>query len=196
MTADTLALVLSAVGLFVTVALAVFGYFATYYYNLRLTRKQQELDLVNRRMNEFYGPLYVTSQTGRMAIAAILRRLGRGEGKLFFNDPTHPPTDDELREWRLWVQTVFMPLNLYLENLILEKAYLIREQEMPKCLLDFVTHVSSYKPLLEKWAAGDLTSHVPLIFFPEELDKYADSSYADMKAEQLRLIGALHKSEN
>ena len=145
-------------------------------------------------MNEFYGPLYIWSQTGKMAIAALLQRLGRE--KHSFTDATLPPMNEELQEWRLWVQSVFMPLNLYLEQLILEKAYLIREQEMPKCLLDFVTHVSSYKPLLEKWASGDFTSHVSLILFPTELDSYAADSYADLKAEQLRLIGTIQKSKN
>ena len=189
-----MALVLSAVGLFLTVVLAVSGYFATYYYSLRLTRKQHELDLVNRRMNEFYGPLYVSTQMGIIAIAALLRQFGREE--TLFYDRNRPPTDAELAEWRLWVEHVFMPINDFREKLILEKAYLIREQEMPACLLDFITHVSSYKPLLLKWHKGNFASHSPLIDFPVDLDKYAVDSYAELKSEQLRLIGALQKSKS
>ncbi|MFN8468283.1 MAG: hypothetical protein U0X20_22175 [Caldilineaceae bacterium] len=191
MSTEMMALVLSAVGLLVTVVLGVFGYFATYYYNLQLTRKQQELDLVNRRINEFYGPLYVSTEMGRIAYEALLRQFGRQE--TIFYDPDQPPTDWELTEWRLWVERVFTPLNDFRERLILEKAYLIREQEMPACLMDFVTHVSSYKPLLKKWSDGNYISHTPALDFPPELDIYATESYADLKAEQLRLIGALQK---
>jgi hypothetical protein len=37
--------------------------------------------------------------------------------------------------------TIFMPLNDIREKIIIEKAYLIVEEQMPRCLLDFVTHV-------------------------------------------------------
>lgn len=38
-----------------------------------------------------------------------------------------------------------MPLNLKLESLIIENAHLIREEKMPQCLIEFVTHVLVYK---------------------------------------------------
>ena len=179
------------IGLVVTVILALVGYFATYYYNLRLTKKQQELDLTNRRMNEFYGPLYISSETGRMSYEAILRKFGRKDS--VFGEEGRPPTEAELVEWRLWVKHVFMPINEYNERLILEKAHLIREQVMPQCLLDFVTHVSSYKPLLQHWENGDFSNHAPIIDFPIAFDEYAATSYAELKAEQLRLIGTLQR---
>ena len=37
--------------------------------------------------------------------------------------------------------TIFMPLNDVREKVIIEKAHLIVEEQMPQCLLDFVTHV-------------------------------------------------------
>lgn len=192
MSTEMMALVLSALGLLVTVVLAVVGYFATYYYNLQLTKKQHQLELVNRRISDFYGPLYVSSEMSMTAFNAVLQQFGR-ERTLFY-DADRPPTTEELAEWRLWVEQVFSPINEFREKLILEKAYLIREKEMPTCLLDFVTHVSSYKPLLKKWADEDFVCHSPLIDFPEELDKYAAESYEELKAEQLRLIGALQKN--
>lgn len=88
-----------------------------------------------------------------------------------------------------------MPLNESLEKLILENAYLIREEEMPDCLLKFVTHVSAYKANLGKWDMGDLSEHFTALDFPVEIDIYATEAYRELKAEQLRLIGKL-KSKN
>ena len=62
-----------------------------------------------------------------------------------------------MKEWVLWMTTIFMPLNDVREKIIIEKAYLIVEQQMPPCLLDFVTHVVGYKAVLAKWADGDFS---------------------------------------
>lgn len=174
------------VSLVITVILALTGYFATYANNLRLARRKERLDLINKRIDEFYGPLYVASQAGYIAWRALLDKYKR-EG-LFF-DEGQPPSEERFREWRVWVENVFMPLNEFREKLILENAYLIREQDMPACLLAFVTHVSSYKAMLAKWEMGDLSEFVPLVEFPSALTEYAAKSYQELKTEQLALIG-------
>ena len=43
---------------------------------------------------------------------------------------------------------IFMPLNDIREKIIIENAHLIVEEQMPQCLLEFVTHVVGYKALL------------------------------------------------
>ena len=45
------------------------------------------------------------------------------------------------------MRTVFTPLNDISENVIVQKAHLILEEEIPECLLQFVTHVVGYKEL-------------------------------------------------
>ena len=45
-----------------TVILAFVSYLATYLSAQVLARRKDKLELVNRRLNEFYGPLYVASQ--------------------------------------------------------------------------------------------------------------------------------------
>jgi len=96
-----------------------------------------------------------------------------------------------MQQWRIWVENVFMPLNLQVEKIILENAYLIRERAVPECLLKFVTHVSAYKAVLKSWEKGDLSEWTSTIPFPKELQTYAADSYAELKQEQLRLIGKL-----
>lgn len=171
--------------LVITVTLAFAGYFATYLNNLRLSKRAEQLDLINKRIKEFYGPLYVASEAGRIAYETLLAKLGK---EAVF-DPDFPPTEEELKEWRIWSKKVFFPINEFQEKLILEKAYLIREEEVPECLLHFVAHVSAYKAILEKWESGDFSENAPALDFPVELAEYAANSYRELKAEQLKLIG-------
>jgi hypothetical protein len=84
--------------------------------------------------------------------------------------------------------TIFMPLNDIREKIIIEKAYLIVEEQMPQCLLDFVTHVVGYKAVVAKWAEGDYSERRSTIGWPPEFDSYVELSYAALKARQTELL--------
>jgi hypothetical protein len=81
-----------------------------------------------------------------------------------------------------------MPLNDVREKVIIEKAHLIVEEQMPQCLLDFVTHVVGYKAVLSKWAEGDYSERRSTIGWPPEFDVYVRHSYQALKREQTRLL--------
>ena len=163
-----------------TILLALVGYLATFMSAQVLARRKDKLDLVNRRLNEFYGPLYVASQAGNIAYRSLLNRMGKAQ--------SFPILDSEMKEWMLWMTTIFMPLNDVREKIIIEKAYLIIEEQMPHCLLDFVTHVVGYKAVLAKWAKDDFSERRSTIGWPPEFDIYVERSYAALKAQQTRLL--------
>jgi hypothetical protein len=163
-----------------TVILAVFGYMATFMSAQFLTLRKDKLDLINRRLNEFYGPLYVASQVGNIAYHSLLQKQGKTQ--------SFPILDSEMKEWMLWMTTIFMPLNDIREKIIIEKAYLVIEEEMPLCLLDFVTHVVGYKAVLAKWAEGDYSERRSTIGWPPQFDAYVERSYAALKARQTSLM--------
>jgi hypothetical protein len=163
-----------------TVLLAFIGYLATFLSARMLARRKDKLELVNRRLNEFYGPLYVASQAGNIAYRSLLTKQGKTQ--------SFPILDSEMKEWVLWMTTIFMPLNDIREKIIIEKAYLIVEEQMPRCLLDFVTHVVGYKAVLAKWAADDYSERRSTIGWPPEFDIYVERSYAALKAEQTYLL--------
>src|SRR5258708_26664818 len=106
-----------------TIGLALFGYFVTYLYNLRLARRKERLELIERRLNEFYGPLFVASVAADLGYKTLLSRLHR---RTVF-DPNDPPTKEQLQEWRSWIKLVLVPLDDIREQLILHNAHLIRE---------------------------------------------------------------------
>ena len=163
-----------------SILLAFVGYLATFLSARMLARRMDKLELVNRRLDEFYGPLYVASQAGNIAYRSLLKKQGKSQ--------SFPILDSEMKEWMLWMTTIFMPLNDVREKIIIEKAYLIVEEQMPHCLLDFVTHVVGYKAVLAKWAEGDYSERRSTIGWPPEFDSYVERSYAALKAEQTRLL--------
>ena len=166
--------------LFLTITIAFAGYLITILGARMLARRRDKLKLVNKRLNEFYGPLYVASEAGNIAYRSLLKRQGK--------TVSEPIRDTELKEWMLWMNTIFMPLNDIREKIIIEKAYLIIEEQMPQCLLDFVTHVVGYKAVMARWAEGDFTERRSTIGWPPEFDIYVKRSYAALKAEQTRLL--------
>jgi len=163
-----------------TIVLAFAGYLVTYLINRMMQRRTDHLRLVDQRLNQFYGPLYVATVAGNTAYYSLLSKQGKTQ--------CHPIRDEDLKEWILWMTTIFMPLNDVREKIIIEKAYLVIEEQMPQCLLDFVTHVVGYKAVLAKWAENDFTERRSTIGWPPEFDIYVKRSYAGLKAEQTRLL--------
>ncbi len=163
-----------------TVVLAFAGYLMTFMFTRMMARRADRLKLVNERLNEFYGPLYIASQAGNIAYRSLLRKQGKAQ--------SFPILDSELKEWVLWMTTIFTPLNDIREKIIIEKAHLIVEEQVPHCLLDFVTHVVGYKAVLAKWAEGDYSERRSTIGWPPEFDQYVERSYYALKAEQTRLL--------
>jgi hypothetical protein len=164
----------------VTVILAFAGYLGTIISTRMRDHRRDKLRLVNKRLNEFYGPLYVASQAGNIAYRSLLKKQGKSQ--------SFPILDDEMKEWVLWMTTIFMPLNDVREKIIIEKAYLIIEEQMPRCLLDFVTHVVGYKAVLAKWADGDYSERRSTIGWPPEFDGYVERSYQALKTRQTHLL--------
>ncbi len=163
-----------------TIIIAFAGYLITIIGARMLNQHRDKLELVNKRLNEFYGPLYVASEAGNIAYRSLLKRQGKAVSE--------PILDSELKEWVLWTNTIFMPLNDIREKIIIEKAYLVVEEQMPQCLLDFVTHVVGYKAVMAKWAEGDFTERRSTIGWPPEFDIYVKKSFAALKAEQTSLL--------
>ena len=163
-----------------TIILAFAGYLITFLTSRVSGRRAARLRLVDQRLNDFYGPLYVATVAGNIAYKSLLQKQGKTQ--------CHPIRDEDLKEWALWMTTIFMPLNDVREKIIIENAHLIIEEQMPQCLLDFVTHVVGYKALLAQWAEGDYSERRSMIGWPPEFDIYVERSYKALKAEQTHLL--------
>jgi len=179
---------IQTITLIVTVILAFLGYLFTHSSELSRSRRTEQLNLINMQINNFYGPLYIVLQDSYASFAALLQK--HNKTTVFFEKGKRP-TEQEMKEWKIWMENIFMPLNLQIEKLILENAYLIREEKIPDCLIQFLAHVSTYKSVLKKWESGDFSEIVSINSFPIELSEYAANSYKELKKEQLQLIGKM-----
>ncbi|MGW3174022.1 hypothetical protein [Streptomyces sp. NPDC001153] len=175
----------------VTIALAFVGYLATYLNNLRLSQRQERLSRVNRQLSEFYGPMLALTETGTQIFNAFMERAAtRPDGRSPFAAGGEPPTSEELTEWRLWVSTVFLPSIQAMRDIVVTKADLLAERQVPPVLLELSAHVSGYEITAAKWANGDYTQHLSVTPFPgEELTRYVRTSFTRLKEEQASLLG-------
>jgi hypothetical protein len=172
----------------VTILVALTGYLITYRNNVRLSQRTEQLSRINKQLSEFYGPLYSMVDTGNQAWAAF-RSKYRPAGP-YFGGNKPPPTDEELAAWRLWITTVFMPLNRRGYELVISKSDLLIEKDMPDCLKKLCAHVASYQTVLRKWENNDYSEHIAVIPYPREaLITYSQQSFNDLKEKQARLIG-------
>jgi len=191
---------IETISLIATILLAFTGYLITYLQNLHLTRRKERLELINKRLDEFYGPLYISTQVSKRTFAAYRHELIERKRKETEDNSDIEPSLSELwltPEWRTWSSEIISPILIKTENVILNKAYLIREKDMPECLLNFVAHRASVKRAQKKWGEEDFSmGSYPLIHFPQEINEYATNSYQELKAEQLKLINELKLEAN
>lgn len=163
----------------VSVTLALIGYIFTYFNNLRLARRKDKLDRIDRQLRDFYGPLFALDQASNIMFVAFTKQW----------KPSRPRTEEDNTRFRLWVAEVFMPLNLQIVKIITEHADLLEEEKMPDILLALCAHVYGYKLIMKSWELGDYTQLSPGIAFPSKLREYAVEHYQYLKMEQTKLLG-------
>jgi hypothetical protein len=172
---------------------AVIGYFIKYRTDLRLAQRNDRLEQINRQLSDFYGPLLALTRASDESWQAFRARHRPGGGSFWKDDP--PPTVDDAIAWRLWMITVFIPVQRRMMDLVLAHADLVEEPEMPPCLLSLCAHVAGYQAILKLWENGDISTaredNVSVVNFPsQDLADYAAAAFSRLKAEQATLLGA------
>ncbi|WP_432187120.1 hypothetical protein [Streptomyces sp. Tue6028] len=172
-----------------TVGLAFISYLATYLNGLRLAQREARLTRVNVQLSDFYGPLFALMEANSRVYDTFSEMYARPDGR----DPFHhdiPPTEQELARWRTWASTVFIPNIQAMRDVVVTKADLLIEEEMPSALLQLCAHVAGYEITAAQWAKGNYEEHLSLIPFPgRELRDYTRDRFSHLKSEQARLLG-------
>jgi hypothetical protein len=177
------------------IGLALIGYLATYFNGVRLAQRQDRLTRVNLQLSDFYGPLFALMEANGRAFTSFIERSARPDGKIPF-DPGVDPTDDEAMEWRIWATTVFIPQIQAMRDIVVTKADLLIEQEMPSVLLDLCAHVSGYEVTAARWAQGRYDEHLSVISYPAvELGDYIRTRFAQLKHRQAMLLGRIRERD-
>jgi hypothetical protein len=174
----------------ITLVVAVTGYAATYFNNLRIDQRNARLIRVNRQLNELYGPLLAIRRATQETWYRFVEKhelVYQDKDKFFFNGS--PATERELETWRTWVETVFMPGNRRTYELILSKGDLLIDDDMPIVMMDFCAHVLGYEVVIAQWRVGNFSEHTSIVHYPPKFDNYVQRSFRLLKQEQARLLG-------
>jgi hypothetical protein len=176
----------TAISITVSVALAVAGYLAKYWNDVRIDQRRARLDRVGRQLSELYGPLLALSYAGRIGWEAACTDI-RPTGPDFVEQAF---SDDEATTFRLWMTTVLQPINRQIVDVIQHKSDLLIEEDMPEVLLQVCANVLAFEAVLKRWEHGDFTRTWSFMRFPgDELQAYTETSFEDLKAEQVDLLG-------
>ncbi|GGV68461.1 hypothetical protein GCM10010277_77810 [Streptomyces longisporoflavus] len=173
----------------VTIGLAFIGYIATYLNGLRLTQRQARLARLNLQLSEFYGPLLSLVEANTLTYQSFIEKYSGPDEKNPFHREV-PPSEQELAEWRTWSITVFIPNVQAMRDVVITKADLLIEDEMPSAMLQLCAHVSNYEILAARWAEGNYEEHLPAIRYPAwDLKEYARDRFILLKKRQANLLG-------
>jgi hypothetical protein len=172
-----------------SVVVAIVGYLMTYRNSVRLARRKDRLDRVSAQLSDFYGPLFAYAHAGERTFRSYFD-MHRPPGARSLTEP--PLTEDEQRVLRLWMKEVFIPMNENVVDIIVERAQLLNESEMPAVLVRACANAWSWKAIARMWEEGDYSRHLPAVAFPgDEFREYTSRVFAQLKQEQNALLGSL-----
>jgi hypothetical protein len=191
---------LTAGSLIISAVVALVGWILRNRAEAKETRARYTLARVNAQISELFGPLVGLSHAMRSSFNAFLTaNASLFTEEAYRNRKVFPTTDPVLvRQWRLWVRTVFHPLNLACEEILLTKSSLLVDEVFPDKFLGLLAHVSAYKPIVAGWdAQGDRpleprdftreanTSQVP---FPEGFQDLVFETFNELVKRQTALM--------
>jgi hypothetical protein len=166
------------------ICVAVLGALLSYRYANRLQRRKAHLERLNAQLQEFYGPLYAIFAANSIAYLEFVKTL-RKDATALFDEKVEPLNEDELRLWRLWVESAHEHRSSPAYEVIINKAHLLIGDEMPPCLLQFCAHKAGYDVVIERWKQGDYREHLSVVRHPgDPLLEYLRRSFVQLKRKQ------------
>jgi hypothetical protein len=171
-----------------TILVAIIGALLSYLNTQRLHRLEARLSRVNDQLSNLYGPMLATLEANRIAYRRFLDSYREGSPS-FFNPKLPPPDQQQLEAWRDWVTTVLQPGNRRVYEMIVGRAHLLIDDQIPSCLLKLCAHTSGYEVVLKRWEKGDFSRHLSVVAHPRtEIDDYAERCFAQLKETQAKLL--------
>jgi len=183
------------VGVLVAVIPLIVGYIVTFVDGAR----KDELTTVNRQIEKLYGPLYALTQANDVTWEHFSKVYWPNHSRYYF-DPKQPPTLEQVAQWRMWMKTVFQPLNLQITNIIVSNSQLIVGSAMPKPFQEVIAQTESYIAIIASWSDSDsknlesfrspAANTVTGINYPNDLSSCVKKTYVLLKERQQRLESA------
>jgi hypothetical protein len=147
---------------------------------VRLERRQARLMRVSSQLRELYGPLN--------ALVEVNERLWRELRRSHLPGPKERTPEAASHTWSKWRDTSLMPINTKMRDLIVDRADLLIESELPSVLIEFCSHVAAVEVLVTEDGTA-ANSDVALVKHPgSPFVTYLRDAYLSLRREQQRLL--------
>jgi len=127
---------------------------ALWFYDKKLERehrnREMELEIVQKKIKDLYGPLYGNRLVRVTAYQAALGKYNDVDEYLKAAEQLKNP--EMIQKWRKYYHTFILPLDQKAEELILNMAHLIADDgDLPKEFIEFLQNFARFKFIMEDW---------------------------------------------
>lgn len=206
---DWLKVTIPLLAVFIAQVVIIWKWFADSAEKRKEDKRTSKLNRLNQQLSDLYGPLYAHYETGEKNWFDFIGKYSNDpmpvvEFKRFFQEERvfPEPNEEQLKAYRLYMKTIFMPTNIAMEEVIVNKAELLVGKTMPDCLLKLCVHIASNKPLMEKWNEegfdeSSVENHKSGFAHPGfEVREYIQASFSVLKEEQELIINRIKEDIN
>ena len=179
------------VGVCVTIIVAIGGWLFIYPNGRSTTARAAQLDRVNRQLRDLYGPLYARLAASNRVWAAFWEKHRPSHGRTYYFGDDVTLSQKELETWRVWMRSVFEPMNAATEEIILKNVDLLESEDIPNAFVDALAHIAAYKAVLDAWGREDYSEHTSVNNWPhEELMAVVEPELKKLRKRQKKLQSA------
>ncbi len=153
---------------------------------------------LEKQLGDLYGPLNAHLEKGTQNWHAFLNTHSRDKRPLefrqFFPNPPvylNVPSPDEQAEYRRQTQSMFLPTNTAMRDLILTHADLLLNALIPKSFAKFCAHVDASKDVVDRWKTAEdagrpiqIAEHMPNIGNPLEFSFRVRISHEKLRSQR------------
>jgi len=179
-------------GVLIAVIPAALGYIASFIDGAR----KDELAFVNQQIEKLYGPLLALTQANDVTWRQFASTNWPNNSRYYF-DPQQPPSEEQVTEWRLWMRTVFQPLNVHIESTIVNNSQLIVGNRIPRSFQELIAQTEAYKAIIAGWSDHDkdnletyrsrYKNTVTGLNYPDSIVECVSKTYDALKRRQTEL---------
>jgi hypothetical protein len=168
-----------------TLVVALIAFTLNQWSSRRTERRRARLDHINAQIRLLYGPLNALVDSNEAVWMSLREKTIPSSS----NRNDQELNAEQRQTWRLWLDSVLMPTNRKMRDLIVGNAELFIEPSMPEPFRAFCAHVAAYEVLLAGSDNVKGLGSLALIKHPgERYVMYVRQSFVNLKSEQQHLL--------
>ena len=170
-----------------TIMIPVVLAFIAYFNSMRLERRKNRLERINKQLNDFYGPLLATVKANNYAWKNFKKKYLEGQDEKRGFVAKYNPNENETREYYNWMKNVFMPNNELLYRIVVKKTSLLEDNDIPLPLLKLAIHILEARAEFNK-STPNQPININYEYPSKGLIAYCEKEFRKLKEQQSKLM--------